>query len=131
MQKWLYPELGKFRDDADRAAAWETYTANWRRRIGFLAIIVGVNVLLSITPRAINLGPWAPSIMSFTLFVGIVTTWLISTRRRMRLHLRKELIKRGHRICIQCGYDLRGLPEPRCPECGTPFDFYKPPYVPL
>lgn len=24
-------------------------------------------------------------------------------------------------ICVRCGYDLRGLPEPRCPECGTPF----------
>jgi hypothetical protein len=20
--------------------------------------------------------------------------------------------------CLKCGYDLRGLPEPRCPECG-------------
>jgi hypothetical protein len=26
----------------------------------------------------------------------------------------------GH--CRVCDYDLRGLPEPRCPECGTPFD---------
>lgn len=25
----------------------------------------------------------------------------------------------GH--CAVCGYDLRYLPEPRCPECGTPF----------
>jgi uncharacterized paraquat-inducible protein A len=24
--------------------------------------------------------------------------------------------------CERCGYLLRGLPEPRCPECGTPFD---------
>lgn len=24
--------------------------------------------------------------------------------------------------CLQCGYSLRGLPENRCPECGTPFD---------
>ncbi len=23
--------------------------------------------------------------------------------------------------CAKCGYDLRGLPEPRCPECGEPF----------
>lgn len=27
--------------------------------------------------------------------------------------------KPGH--CTHCGYLLRGLPEPRCPECGTPF----------
>lgn len=24
--------------------------------------------------------------------------------------------------CYRCGYDLRGLPEPRCPECGRKFD---------
>jgi len=23
--------------------------------------------------------------------------------------------------CVRCGYDLRGLPNPRCPECGTSF----------
>lgn len=23
--------------------------------------------------------------------------------------------------CRECGYDLRGLSEPRCPECGSPF----------
>jgi len=22
-------------------------------------------------------------------------------------------------LCVKCGYDLRGLPRPRCPECGT------------
>ena len=31
---------------------------------------------------------------------------------------RKEIAGR----CRSCGYNLRGLSEPRCPECGTPFD---------
>ena len=30
--------------------------------------------------------------------------------------------RRGWGKCGACGYDLRGLPSPRCPECGTPFD---------
>jgi hypothetical protein len=25
------------------------------------------------------------------------------------------------RECLKCGYNLRGLRDPRCPECGTPF----------
>lgn len=25
-------------------------------------------------------------------------------------------------LCWECGYSLKGLPTPRCPECGRPFD---------
>ena len=25
-------------------------------------------------------------------------------------------------LCVKCGYNLKGLSEPRCPECNTPFD---------
>ena len=32
-----------------------------------------------------------------------------------------------HRCCAECGYDLRGLEQLRCPECGLPFD---PTYLP-
>lgn len=32
----------------------------------------------------------------------------------------RPLYPPGH--CTQCGYNLRGLPEPRCPECGTAFE---------
>ncbi|MCC6360932.1 MAG: GNAT family N-acetyltransferase [Phycisphaerales bacterium] len=30
-------------------------------------------------------------------------------------------LEKPHPTCLICGYDLRGLPEPRCPECGHPF----------
>lgn len=35
---------------------------------------------------------------------------------------RIERIRRTRGLCAKCGYSLRGLLEPRCPECGTPFD---------
>src|SRR5688572_30737559 len=28
--------------------------------------------------------------------------------------------------CLRCGYQLHGLPEPRCPECGNDFDWNDP-----
>lgn len=38
-------------------------------------------------------------------------------------HLRKRLHTAFSRHCCStCGYSLRGLPLPRCPECGTEFD---------
>ena len=52
-----------------------------------------------------------PIWMPFAL-VALPTTllWWLDRRR----------YPRGH--CQRCGYDLRGLPEPRCPECGTTFE---------
>lgn len=35
--------------------------------------------------------------------------------------IRSARANQRHRknLCCECGYDLRGLSEPRCPECGT------------
>jgi hypothetical protein len=44
-------------------------------------------------------------------FVIVVTFGLVSVPQRA---------DPSH--CGECGYDLHGLREPRCPECGTPFD---------
>lgn len=37
---------------------------------------------------------------------------------------RRRRRKRG--LCIQCGYNLTGLSENRCPECGRPFETTSP-----
>ncbi len=30
--------------------------------------------------------------------------------------------RQRHNQCQHCGYNLQGLPEPRCPECGSPIE---------
>ena len=40
----------------------------------------------------------------------------------------RRLHRRRNGLCLTCAYNLTGLPEPRCPECGTEFD---PATVPL
>jgi hypothetical protein len=45
---------------------------------------------------------------------------LLQCRRWMRRFLRDYLNEHGIPICRTCGYDLRGLVSPTCPECGSP-----------
>jgi hypothetical protein len=37
-------------------------------------------------------------------------------------HRLGPLVRRLEGQCVRCGYLLHGLTEPRCPECGTPFN---------
>ncbi len=40
-------------------------------------------------------------------------------REPMRKSLRRQMADLGVPVCVPCGYDLRGLAEARCPECGA------------
>jgi hypothetical protein len=51
---------------------------------------------------------------------AVFFVYLAAARRRR--FLRKLLREEGVIICLHCGYDLRGLTEGRCPECGHSFD---------
>ena len=55
---------------------------------------------------------WMPIFLSATLL-----PWSFVSARRCK---RRELGE-----CLKCGYSLHGLTEPRCPECGTPFEMSK------
>jgi hypothetical protein len=50
--------------------------------------------------------------------LGVLCGFVAAVRHR-RLD---EVAKRSAGRCGNCGYLLYGLPEPRCPECGEPFD---------
>ena len=64
--------------------------------LGFVAVLAGL-VSLLVLPQALR---WA---------------WL-KLRTRSRL---------SNGLCIDCGYNLTGVTEPRCPECGQPFNLMR------
>lgn len=39
-------------------------------------------------------------------------------RRRLNLALRQQLNELGIPVCLHCGYCVRGVASPTCPECG-------------
>lgn len=52
---------------------------------------------------------WAPTALT-ACYPSVALIGVCRSRRRRR-----------NGLCLNCGYNLTGLPEPRCPECGTKF----------
>jgi len=51
-----------------------------------------------------------------TLFWGAAILTMLLTPRFVRRYRRRR-----DGLCLECGYNLTGLPSDRCPECGHPF----------
>ncbi len=115
-----YPESEFFDSDEEARSAIREYGSTWRLCLVTLFCTVPAVVVGNFCETRI--GKWAffPTYAIALLFVaGFTFSIQIGIVKRK---LRTELVKRGVPICIPCGYDLRGLTEPRCPECGTSFD---------
>ena len=68
-----------------------------------------------------------PDRLKAVLCGGLPAVMAIALARRMlrtpiRQRLREQLNAAGKPVCMACGYDLRAVSEPRCPECGLKFD---------
>jgi hypothetical protein len=64
----------------------------------------------------------AAAALTQNVMVPYCGIWLVVVLGAIGLVIaaRPHRVPSGH--CVHCGYCLRGLPEPRCPECGTTFD---------
>ena len=60
--------------------------------------------------------------LTSNVFLTIAGAWLMAAIVGYR-HGVRLVAPHSTGTCNQCGYDLRGLPTPRCPECGrNPLD---------
>lgn len=92
----------------------------------------GSILAISFARRMMAAGTWLALLFVATAILGIrVHAWgwivgyallVVTLLATLYLFERVLLLERRAFTCRQCGYDLQGLPESRCPECGTPFD---------
>lgn len=65
--------------------------------------------------------PAIPTGLLTLIFLVIAYLYQInSVRRTMRAEIRELVARCGSPLCLSCGYDVRGSPGSRCPECGAP-----------
>ncbi len=127
----LYPELSLVEDRDERHRIFKTAErklfTNWRAWVVALPVTTVVILLLHegrlILQSTKYIAPWMALIVflfAVLAYISFVSTFVFV--KPMRRSIRKQLLDRGIPVCCNCGYYLRGLPEPRCPECGASFD---------
>jgi hypothetical protein len=125
----LYPELALFPIDEYQRAVKSAQSLPLRQPLLWiaLALIVAAVVVVGPTLRRELRGLGMPDVVAEILVVvgtGAITgvSLLAIVRTPVRRALRRRLVELGTAICVNCGYDLRGQTQPRCPECGKAFD---------
>jgi hypothetical protein len=112
---WVFPILLSAIFDADRKRRlW--HLAGYSMAVGF---VLGGVFGGGATPRFVSIRDMALGIVLYSPFV-FALSWGLEhlAQRGLCLVLQFELSDR----CSKCGYCIRHLDRPRCPECGEPFD---------
>jgi hypothetical protein len=83
-----------------------------------------VLALLLIVAAGTPLLVWPSVSVALAAQVAVV---LLILAQPIVLHFAKRPFKRryaacGPHLCQHCGYDLRGIDDGHCPECGAPFN---------
>ncbi len=123
----LFPDLERFPTDQSRRKALSLALAegrmHWRYWLA-VAGIVAAEVWFWFSMRRLGIpGAWRGLVGWLAVAVTVLACWLVvlSFKKRIRRSLWRSLADHGIPCCTSCGYNLRGLADARCPECGTPF----------
>lgn len=105
--------MGKFSAISFRASGWTA---------GMCAGLAVAGIMLRV--RAVR----CAGVVMFFCGLGAFPLGILSVIAGLRLiRLRNQVVGREPGVrCKRCGYDLRGLIVPRCPECGCLFGFEEP-----
>lgn len=88
-----------------------------------LVLSVGLAVGLSALNVALARRPSPFSLAVLLALSAVIALLWIGARlfaAQLVRQVRLELRARGVRVCMRCGYWLRGNSDSTCPECGTP-----------
>jgi len=119
---WLCPEFRLFTSDEDAWKALHRTNSEWLRWFWLWLVLFGVLgtsfVIGDLLPLCgANRIALYMTVALWNLIPTVVVVLIV--RRKMRRSLRRILVEYGVPVCLECGYELRGLPTNRCPECGT------------
>ncbi len=119
--RW-FPELHRFPSRREaRRALWRA-SGRWQKGSRPPTILTLVFLLSVLVFFARGSFDWVTCVSAVLFGVAFALSWVWLRRDEIQRDLRGQLLDIGVPICLECGYDLRGQVEPRCPECGQPFE---------
>lgn len=93
----------------------------WRTALILLPLLVGFNFIEPMLGWLGYAGRTGPTAFAYVILVLIFWPWCAWMYRSLYVRpIRRAMRAAGYDLCINCGYELRGLSEriDRCPECG-------------